>query len=202
MNIQSYNKGSASFRNTLNYIKRDDKFLCQNANGNGEINPNYIRNAFKGTDIVIVSRTPERQTRSNDAIKGFCLVKIKHDHLYIDVLCAKGGGLLLVKRVEQIARRMNKPYLMLNALPSVINLYKTKLGFVHTEKSCTEDPEVAALGQIVKNRKYSSSNNATNNAQFANLLKKLIELKLTAVKGCRGIKSCSEDGFTMTKCLT
>lgn len=201
LNIQSYNKGTATFKNTLNYIRNYNEYLCTNARLNMEINPNYIHSAFNSTDIVVVSRTSVRQTRSSNAIQGFALVKVKPDHLYIDVLCAKGGGLLLIDRVESLARKMNKPYLMLNALPSVINLYKTKRGFVHSEKQCTENNQVKQLGNIVKSKIFSSSNNAMEDKEFKKLLKRLIDLKLTANKACKSVKSCSTDGYTMTKCL-
>lgn len=192
--VSVYSKGTKDFNNALQFIKSHNKQLCKS-----EVGLNYIRSySFGKADLVFIAE-PNTITRSRKTV-GFALVQVHNSHYYIDVICANGSGKALLNAVEVHARRNDKQFLKLSALPAAVLVYK-KMGFVHTDGDCTEEPTVSYLSSLLKGKRFSSSQSASKNEEFKQLLKHLIKLKLTSNKGCKTVKKCSVDGFTMTKCL-
>lgn len=202
MNIIVYEKGSREFKETIKQIENQGDTLCQNMNGNSEIAMSYIKYATTNNIKYVMIAVPSvRQTRSTGRkINGFVLIKENKDSLYIDVICAKGAGFKLLESVEKMGKALGKMYISLSALPSAINVYR-KFGFVHTEKSCMENPVIAKLGEALKYERFSSSSRAVEDKRFSKLLSELVKMKLVSDKKCRTVHQCSVDGYSMTKCI-
>lgn len=201
VNIQVHKRNTQAYTNTLGFIKTHNSILCQNAEGTSEISLNYLRKgSFSSADYVFVVRPITRQTRSSSNVLGFALVQDRESHLYIDVVCAKGAGTALLRQIEEFGKSKRKLFVMLNALPAAISFYR-RLGYVHSEGSCVEDPVIKSLAEAVNGMRFQSSNHAISNKRFSVLLRQLVALKLVSNKRCKSVPQCSSDGYTMTKCL-
>ena len=198
MILSHVDKDSPVYAIVLEHIKTHQHELCKNAKGNSEVTTKYIhQQAHKHTSVVVFAK--DGITRSAK-LQGFALVQVHVDFLYIDVLCAKGAGKAIIEYTEGLGISMKKPYIVLSALPGVVNWYR-RLGFVHAFKQCTEVSNVHSLALSASRGKFAGTENALQNAKFVKLLQALMKLKLTANKTCKTVNACAIDGFTMTKCL-
>ena len=196
-------KNDENFEYYKAYIKTSHD-ICATSKDEG-VSRAYIKNhALKNADVFALSFKENYKTRSKTlkTLQGFAILQIKPDHLYIDVICAKKKGDIILSNVYKFGNILNKKYVILNALPHVINYYKRpKHSFLHGYKQCVEEPSIKKLGNTMKNKKFNSSSDALSNTNFKKLLSMLIKKKLTHNKQCKNIQSCSKDGYTMTKCL-
>lgn len=205
MNIKFIEKKDPNFEIYKNLIKSNTN-LC-NSKNQEVVSSSYIKNqSLKNVDIIALNLKEEYKTRSRKTpiitVQGFALLQNRKNYLYIDVICAKQSGDALLSNIYILGNELKKKYVILNALPHVINYYKRdKHKFLHGYKSCEENIEIKKLGESLKNKKFKVPSNATSDKNFQKLLTLLINKKLTYDKTCKTIDSCSKNGYTMTKCI-
>ena len=200
-------KNDVSWTIWLKVIADNAERLCAN-----DVDPGYIRRySLPKADVILVNMImpSPTQTRSKSIsikLNGFVIMQIKKDYIFIDVICASGVGKVLLSKVEKIARQRKKKYIVLNALPHVINFYK-KLGFVHGEKVCQSPNNVREMEKPISSFKFKHVRDAMAHYRFVKFIKFLISKELTAIedvnkkKKCNGLYACANEGFVMTKCI-
>ena len=186
----------SAYTNHLKMLHTVKSSLCKRV-----VRTGYITKQ-KG-DLLFISQQPLAATRSGVIryeINGFAIV-VQHKHmLYIDVICANSTGRMLMNEIEKYATLHGIKYIQLSALPSAINAYR-KMGFIHSDLKCVESPHIAQRAQSVKDLRFTNINKATSHKEFEKLLDLLIKDNLVSDKQCKTVSKCSEDGYTMTKCL-
>jgi GNAT superfamily N-acetyltransferase len=116
---------------------------------------------------------------------GFALLDKRSDSLYVEVICGKGWGRVLMNEIEELAAKWNLKYVTLSALTEPIPVYR-KWGFVFG-KTCSEDQD------IFKTIDKSGLSDK--------LYRLLIKKGFTAEQNCKSKPKCDENGYTMTKCV-
>ena len=113
----------------------ENGFLCEG------LDYEYISEAFDKTDAIFVIHASD--VLPNETILGFALIKflINEESLYVDIICShnevKGAGEYLLKKIEEISKKISKKYIKLNSVNSAITFYE-KYGFVKEEKTCKD----------------------------------------------------------------
>lgn len=187
------------FKVFLEFIRAQAPRICQR-----QIQHKYINKAsLKNADGILVASESLTRTRSrklHQLVNGFAIFQIQDDFIYLDVICARTSGKLLLKEIYKLAKLLQKKYIKLNALPHVINFYK-KEGFVHAEDSCVSSNKIALLSNSLSNLRFKTQYDAVKDKDFFKLLQLLQRTKLVANKACRSVEECSIDGYTMVKCV-
>ena len=189
-----------AYSNHLKLLHTVKTSLCKKVVRNG-----YITNSIKQTgDVLFISQRPltveSRSGVIRYEINGFAILMKHNQKLYIDVICANSTGRLLMEEIETYAKGIGIRYIQLSALPSAINAYR-RMGFIHSDMKCIEDTHIAQRAGELKHLRFQNVNEATSHTDFKKLLSLLIKEKLVSDKKCRTVFKCSENGFTMTKCL-
>jgi hypothetical protein len=108
-------------------------FLCKG------LNREYISGAFDKVDAIFVIHASD--ILPNETILGFALVKflMQEESFYVDIICShnevKGAGEYLLKKMEEISKKLTKKYIKLNSVNSAVTFYE-KYGFVKENKTC------------------------------------------------------------------
>lgn len=105
------------------------KFLC----GKG-IGKRFAYGLKAYTDFIFYVEEKKEDVRD---IKGFAMVSIHDEFLYIDLICAKGVGSAILAKVEEKARIMRKKSVVLCSVKNPFSFYKYK-GY-EIIKSCRDD---------------------------------------------------------------
>jgi hypothetical protein len=161
-------------------------------------------------------------------LDGFALLKNNKNHLYIDLICGKGTGKQMFEAIENLALNAGKSQIKLSAMPSAMLQYYRAYDFRFTD-SCNQHNNVtrvadAAISEFqeilaqMKNDKKklglakSTKDKAKTQKKIqayarkiskttASLERLLSNMNIVANKGCKNPLKCSENGYTMTKCL-
>ena len=182
----------------------------------------YIRDkALKNANCLMVGYVPGREVRGSETLLmgGFLILNEvtyeKQGFLYIDVVCAdqSGVGSALLEQAENRAKRRHLKGLILFSLAHAVGYYR-KLGYRHREACIEEDLDLSqAYVQMVKplidTWKGASAEEITkainSRSQQGNAYKEFLELlrrrDLVYDKGCKNLKTCSINGYVMTKCF-
>tara|TARA_B100001093_G_C26776215_1_gene992521 strand:- start:943 stop:1425 length:483 start_codon:yes stop_codon:yes gene_type:complete len=157
--------------------------------------------------IIIAMNENKTRTRTKKPfleVEGFILMRFGEmggkKMIYVDVICARKVGKKLLNEMYEFARRNKVEYIQLSALPHVINFYK-KERFVHSEKGCIADEKTRKVSDMVKGYEFKDFKDVMKNRDFVKFLEHLRKQKLVANKKCTSVAKCSEDGYTMTRCI-
>jgi hypothetical protein len=128
--ITTFNKGSAGYNLYSKEIKKSNSFthICGTKNMHEWLfNKKGPRNT---ADILVVyhQRTLMKFRAGNKeklTFKGFMYITKQPEtkSLYINLICSKGGGKVLIAHAAQIASKMKFEYVTLSALTQVIMYY-------------------------------------------------------------------------------
>jgi hypothetical protein len=201
MIISTYLKNSnkCEFKKFMEYIKSHTATICKS-----QVSHRYVlTHSLKHSDGILVGMNVSSKTRSLTPflkIEGFVIFQLQPNALYVDVICARKAGKVLLSNAYKFAKDMGKKYIVLNALPHVVNFYKSE-GFVHAEYKCSANAEIQSSSDKVSHLRFKSPKQALQHKEFKILLQKLVKNKLVSDKACKGISECSLNGFVMTKCL-
>lgn len=190
---------SKQFGVFLEFIRGQAPRICQRQIQHRYINTSSLKNA----DGILVASEALTRTRSkqlHQLVNGFAIFQILGDSIYLDVICARTSGKILLNEIYKVAKMLGKTYVKLNALPHVINFYK-KEGFVHSENNCVSIDKITQLSNSLSSLRFKTQSQALKNKEFFKLLQLLKQNKLVANKSCRSVKDCSIDGYTMVKCI-
>ena len=170
----------------------------------GLLNKDYIREeAVAKSHYLIVHIGLKKSTRSKTPLvelSGIGIIRKRKDHMYLDVICAKPGiGKQILDSAADLTKKNDRKYLILSAMPYVINYYR-KMGFFYGKKKCKLNDDLKTLNENLKHKKFKNMNGAISNEEYKQLLLVLIQKKMTG-KYCRSVGECSNVGFAMTKCV-
>jgi hypothetical protein len=152
--------------------------------------------------ILLVYRADTHKARnnSNDVqwnCVGFALLEFKIDHIYISMLCAKGGGRALIEEIKSLSQQYHLPYIVLAAVPYVINFYR-KLGFRHCLPGQQESRIIYRGAQAMINKTFRTNFEAVYDLQFHSFLKLLLRSKLGQDSQCTLVEHSHVSGFIMS----
>ena len=161
-------------------------------------------------------------------LDGFALLKKKKTHLYIDLICGKGTGRQMFEAIENLAVSAGKKQIKLSAMPAAMLQYYRAYDFKFTE-TCEQQDNVTRLadaaitqfeGLLSKMKNDKRSFDAAKTVKERTKIQKTIQastrklaqtttglerllsnMNIVANKGCKNPLKCSENGYTMTKCL-
>ncbi len=112
---------------------------------------------------------------------------------YLDIICARGVGSLLIKQIQQLATETPEVrYVSLSALPNVIGYYK-RFGFVNT-------PSYETCG-TEHMKKEMNKYNLRDEAETSAFLKYLVGIKFIRNKNCTTVDCANQHGYPMTWCV-
>ena len=181
------------------FIRANLGRICQ-----GLVNRTWVTNtSLKNADALVMAYTEKsmRHGGSRWDVKGFAILNIETNSVFIDLICARGYGSKLIATIEREARKLDKRYVSLSALPHVINYYR-RIGFVHaTTGACKEHDDVQTEAEKVKNMRFADDDAAAKNRAFARFLRFLVRKGFNKDPTCKSIKKCNIDGYLMRKCL-
>lgn len=188
------------FKQYTDEVQRVQSTLCKRV-----VAPAYVRESgVLFADTLIISQYVTRQTRAGTkhfAIDGFAYIKLRESDIYVDVICANKTGRKIMQQIISLAKIYEKQFVVLNALANAIIAYR-KMGFVHSDKECIENPEIATLANAIMNKRFSTSNEALQDAEMYKLLSQLAKKRLTSNTNCADVENCAINGFTMTLCVS
>ena len=119
--------------------KRIDKMVQDGVLCNG-LSHTYISGVFDKADAVFVVHSSDILP-NKETILGFALVQflLHEEAFYVNIICShkevKGAGEFLLKKMEEISRKLSKKYIKLDSVNSAITFYE-KFGFVKDIKTC------------------------------------------------------------------
>jgi len=175
----------------------------------GTLDPEFVPlYALPAADAIVLVAQPVPYGRNGRMVRdeyiGFALLQFPNDQpdaLFIDVLCAKGAGGLLVEYIKQLAQHLGYSRVILNAISSAINFYR-RFGFTNTNLSnCQEPPAVTQSARQVAQLRFSNAEEAEKDPQFIPFLNTLIQYQLTKDASCKNVDQCRDDGYTMAYCI-
>lgn len=166
------------------------------------------------TDAMVLAyeRKFLRNGRSRTMVKGFALLDLtsRRNDLYVTLICARGVGSKILRKVFRYAKKNRKKRVTLNALPHVINYYR-KFGFRFAQQGCDESVSLEKAAQKVSHRRFRKHVNkrkervneivhAQTDPTYRRFLKKLIRGGFAKPKGCTNVYNC-DYGYFMARCL-
>ena len=118
----------------VNALTRDGKIISSVTENNStlpmcknQVNSMYIFEALSSCHYMFLMYSGVKPTKRHPGvrgrIRGFALVNIKENSVYLDVLCGEGGSKKLIEAVEQLGRDLGKSFVELYALEPVIGYY-------------------------------------------------------------------------------
>lgn len=195
----------------------------------------YISALFKDTarplDVVFIMHAlhQKRSARVHKSMAGFVLcqfVSSRDDHLpdglRVRIICARQGGKVLLQHVEHYAREIGLGHVELEAVPNVINFYRS-CGYRHVS-SCAEqeDASVAASAEQQRTKRFKRDEDIVKDRSYVAFMRKLVDNGMSVT--CKAQKhnkitdkhffnpppsrkinqnseTCDEDGFRMMHCF-
>jgi hypothetical protein len=119
--------------------KRIDKMVQDGLLCKG-LSHTHISGVFDKADAVFVVHSSDILP-NKETILGFALVQflLHEEAFYVNIICShkevKGAGEFLLKKMEEISRKLSKKYIKLDSVNSAITFYE-KFGFVKDIKTC------------------------------------------------------------------
>ncbi|MEK6884952.1 MAG: GNAT family N-acetyltransferase, partial [Nanoarchaeota archaeon] len=159
--IKIVKRGEKGFLSIASLIKRECNELCQHM-----VLQTYIEgDALPLVDVVIGAFLQPSQ------LQGFVLIQIKRKELFIDVICAKGIGKVLIEETIKYAYSKKKKLITLHALPYVINYYR-KLGFkLNRPGKCGDEKHIEEdYPKEIRDLKFKNQVEALHNEEFVKAL--------------------------------
>lgn len=182
------NPRDQNYKQMADYIVGQSPGLCR-----GAVSHSYILQQMGSVPdyIFIALKMNEPKTRSSTpfiTVSGFAIVFVKNNSYYIDVICAKGVGSRLIKRILIQARLEQIRYVSLSALPNVITYYR-RFGFVNTapHETCGTKEMTEKLAKL-------------ETQDLPDFLTYLISKGHIRKKWCTKVETCNAEGYPMTWC--
>ena len=211
----------------IHHVQQQGASVCTDM-----IQQNYIKHAAWDADyIIVIGEQIGRRLRSGvqqynfNKIKAFVLLKRpKRTQLYVDLICGKGGGKPLFRKIDELAVQLGVNEVKLSAIPSAMLQYYRAYNFKFSE-TCKENTVVTALAihainktEVLKEMRQSRSQAKTPRekqhyqrlsidalrkakAAVGELEEVLASMNIVHNKGCKTPRKCGIDGYSMTKCL-
>ena len=199
-------RGDPAFDRQLAVIKSSVHFC------NGAVRGDYLRrDVLPTTDVVLVAYDERklRGARRGRVIPlGFAAMSLRGERgVTVDAICSRGHGRKILRALESVARGMGRQYVVLYALPQVINFYR-RVGYRHALVGKRESDALAKLADDALKSRARTVDGALRDQRLRKLMNALYRRKLVQKKGCVGIDfyfdsdmSCSNDGYYMRKDL-
>lgn len=198
-----FKRRSPQFREVSSLILDNADEMCRG----GMISRTWVEeDALRSASHVLLMFTQGRTRSARPVLKGFVIAQSRRGSLYIDLVCAKGGGSAAIREVERYAKEIGRSRVSLSALPYVVNFYR-KLGYrnAHTNApGCKESPVVAAAAKKVSGKTFTDPYAPGDYAPFRNFMRVLSTHGLAVDPTCGGADdmSCYVHGYRMVKCIT
>lgn len=191
------------------------------------IDRNYLNGAINAANILFVmyQEVPHVRTlrtgismTTSEVVSGFIVGQVLGNEeekiLYLDVICAKNGKLLMTTLID-FCKKHGMTYIKLHSLTSVLGYYPS-FGFAHRKNCDASKPAAITIPKslvdhIRKSNIFADASTAYTDPAIATFLMDLHAKGFTARKleECQGPLSpadfqrhdCASDGFEMRLCL-
>jgi hypothetical protein len=195
--FETVTKRQKDFAKTRAYVKSQIAYLCR-----GNVRRDYIlTDALPEADALITAFEvmPLRGGRQRVQLYGFVILQKEKNDVYMDVMCARGAGKLLLDQVTDLAHRWKKKYVVIAATPFAMP-YWMKQGFVNADGACRADKRLDKRVELIKQKKFKTWDDAVDDPLMKKFMGQLVYRNLGA-NDCEGVAHCSSQGFYMTLCV-
>ena len=147
------------------------KSLCGGEHG---VIESYVRNiASRAPDaklLAVVPRTHRLRsgkfTMNYENMRGFAIINVRPDHIYVDVICGKGYGSILFDSIFNMAHQLKKRSVELSSIALPMMRYYIRYGFRFNDRNAN----IMANSLVSQATRIQSNKLLSNNQKERQLL--------------------------------